>query len=574
MRVRRLSLLTAIIIMLSLLPALTIPAQAAYENTYKNTGNQRDDIIGVALTQVGYLEGNGNNNNNDTKYGDYFGRPKTAWCGWFVSWCARQAGIPKSVIKSSGPATPSSFGIKKTYKSGYTPLPGDLFFKGDDHVGIVYYTDGKYFYTIEGNTWTKNGEPHGVYIRKRVIADYTFGVPSYTDNSGSTNCDHNYEIKHEVSHPHKEYKQCTKCSTKTSTGNNVYVSDCKSCIQESCSHAFTEWDKSSSTKHKRICALCEKSETASHKWSAAETVKQATCSEKGTKKQTCTDCNAEKSIAIAATGKHIYADLTYIDEQYHGKVCTQCGNADKSKHKSDSEWTYDGKNHWNCCKDCGYQINIALHDYENGCGSACKTCSYHSPFAHETSEDYTSDETMHHKICNLCNLAVESEMHAYTSDCDETCNVCQAIRKTTTAHTDTVRSDGQCHWIACAVCDQEQEHITHIPDETAKDWEDQCCTQCNHILRPADQHVHTYESIEYDRRAHWGTCACGAQIPEEGHRFSMETGKCSICHATSTPIGAQYDYDWVWLVVIAAFAGIVVILLLILLIRRLSRKRI
>ena len=59
MHTRRLSLLMAILIVLSLLPQLAIPAQAAYENTYKNTGDHRKDIIGVALTQVGYLEGNG-----------------------------------------------------------------------------------------------------------------------------------------------------------------------------------------------------------------------------------------------------------------------------------------------------------------------------------------------------------------------------------------------------------------------------------------------------------------------------------------------------------------------------------
>ena len=50
-----------------LLPGVT-PAKAAasdYPNTYVNTGNQRKDIIGVALTQLGYAEGA----NNDSKYG-------------------------------------------------------------------------------------------------------------------------------------------------------------------------------------------------------------------------------------------------------------------------------------------------------------------------------------------------------------------------------------------------------------------------------------------------------------------------------------------------------------------------
>ena len=85
----------------------------------------RDDIIGVALTQVGYTEGS----NNYTKYGVWYGMPNSPWCGMFVSWCANQAGIPTSVLKRTGIANPSNFGL--SYKSGsdYTPIKGDLFFK-------------------------------------------------------------------------------------------------------------------------------------------------------------------------------------------------------------------------------------------------------------------------------------------------------------------------------------------------------------------------------------------------------------------------------------------------------------
>lgn len=572
MRKQRFSLLLAILIVITLLPQLAMPAQAAYENTYKNTGNQRADIIGVALTQVGYMEGK----NNDTKYGDYFGRPNTSWCGWFVSWCARQAGIPKSIIKSNGQAIPSKFGITTTYKgsSGYTPQPGDLFFKGDDHVGIVYYTEGKYFYTLEGNTWPKDGDPHGVYIRKRVIADYTYGVPNYIDNSASANCDHKYETKHESSHPHKEYKICTKCSYKTFTGKDVAVDGCKSCIQDSCNHSYSAWEKSSSTKHKRTCTICGKTDSGSHKWSTAVTETEATCSEKGLKKQTCTLCAAEKTTTIAATGKHVYEGITYIDEQYHGKVCTQCGKGDKTKHIAETEWFSDGKNHWNFCKECDERININLHDYETGCGSACKICGYISPFTHELSDTYTADENQHYKTCMHCTFPMESGEHEYSSDCDESCNICQASRKTTQNHTEVVTGDQLDHWMICSLCGQEQDRIPHQPDETAPDWEDLCCTDCGYILRSKDEHVHKYDTIDYDRRTHWGTCACGEPIEAEGHRFSMETGKCSVCFAASTPIGAQYDYDWIWMAGLAAFAGIVLIMLLILMFRSIFRKRI
>ncbi len=64
-------------------------------NTYVNTGNQRNDIVGVAKTQVGYKEGS----DGGTKYGawwmEYNGLGASAislqWCSLFVLWCANQA---------------------------------------------------------------------------------------------------------------------------------------------------------------------------------------------------------------------------------------------------------------------------------------------------------------------------------------------------------------------------------------------------------------------------------------------------------------------------------------------------
>lgn len=568
------SLLMAIIIMLTLLPQLAMPAQAAYENTYVNTGDQRADIIGVALTQVGYREGDGKSNNNKNKYGAYFGKDGMSWCGFFVSWCARQADIPKSVLKSSGPANPSTFGIKTLQKSGYTPKPGDLYFRKDyGHVGIVYYTSGKYFYSIEGNTWTGSPRKDGVYIRQKLISDYYFGVPNYTGDSATVNCKHNYQTKAETSHPHKEYKICSKCSRKIYTDNYKTLKDCKSCIQEACKHTYSTWEKSSNTKHQRICSVCGKSETGSHKWSKAEVIKEATCTDKGSTKQSCTVCDFEKTSSIAATGKHVFEDLVYIDDRYHGNICTQCNKSDKSKHVSDGEWTADGKNHWNFCTKCGERYNVALHTYQNGCGSDCTVCGYKSPFTHELSDNYKSDGDKHYKTCSLCNLAIEPGQHEYSSNCDESCNICNGLRTASTAHTYEACADNECHWQSCIACDSESDHLPHCPDLNAKDWEDQKCTDCDYIIRSADQHIHSYEYIEYDRRTHWGTCACGEEIPAEGHRFSMETSKCIICHALSSPIGAQYDYDWVWVAAAGVFAGIILIMLLILIIRRISRKR-
>lgn len=94
------------------------------------------------------------------------------WCAAFVSWCARNANIPESVI-------PSNVGVRHFYdyyvnqghgqyhtiNSDYEPQPGDLMIwynheNKDDrsHIGIVEkYENGK-ITTVEGNIETKRGD--------------------------------------------------------------------------------------------------------------------------------------------------------------------------------------------------------------------------------------------------------------------------------------------------------------------------------------------------------------------------------------------------------------------------------
>lgn len=228
---RILSLLLTLVILLGCM-AVRLPsadAAAAYENTYVNTGNQRADIIGVALTQVGYVEGS----NNDTKYGTWYGLPYQPWCATFISWCARQAEISTDILARSGVASPSYFQI--SYKSGtsYTPRPGDLFFTpGNYHTGLVYYVEGEYFYTIEGNG-SASGSYEGdrVIINKRKISKYTFGIPNYEGADGT----HNYVRYQEQSHPHRYYYECSDCADKYYTGYTACVSSCASCLTCGCS---------------------------------------------------------------------------------------------------------------------------------------------------------------------------------------------------------------------------------------------------------------------------------------------------------------------------------------------------
>ena len=110
MKNRLMSYFVVLCICLSLYPTSVV--SAAYdESSYKLTGNQINDIVGIASTQVEYHEGNSINDlsgtnqsgtNNYTKYAKDIGMGQgVAWCATFISWCARKANIPTSVIQSS-----------------------------------------------------------------------------------------------------------------------------------------------------------------------------------------------------------------------------------------------------------------------------------------------------------------------------------------------------------------------------------------------------------------------------------------------------------------------------------------
>ena len=140
------------------------------------------DIVDIALSQLGYKEGAGNN----TKYGKDTGANMAPWCHSFVSWCAYKAGetkaVPKTASTDAGMAWFKNKGRFKK-KGSYKPKRGDIvYFKtGRSHVGIVEKTKGNTLHTIEGNT--SNMVARRTYsLNNKTITGY--GVPNYK-NSGT-----------------------------------------------------------------------------------------------------------------------------------------------------------------------------------------------------------------------------------------------------------------------------------------------------------------------------------------------------------------------------------------------------
>lgn len=168
------------------------------------TGDQRKDFLNVAISQVGYHEGNssselhGGNTKGTGDYTEYaYGwnpqKQGLAWCATFVSWCAKMAGLSNKVLYRSAGATQmknNMTNIETSKLGNYVPQPGDLIFlKGtkagkSGHVGIVEYYDNakKEIHTIEGNL------DQSVKRNKRKLSDSSLqwiGVPAYTSASAT-----------------------------------------------------------------------------------------------------------------------------------------------------------------------------------------------------------------------------------------------------------------------------------------------------------------------------------------------------------------------------------------------------
>lgn len=148
------------------------------------TGDPRTDIVNVAMSQIGYTEGNSkqeysglySGNKNYTEYGLWYeglqdqpgGFNRSAWCASFVSWCANHANISSNVVTYHA-YTPTGYSwFKNNAKAysrsqvadgAYAPQPGDIvYFKSNwnnnivNHVGIVVRYEDGILYTVEGNT--------------------------------------------------------------------------------------------------------------------------------------------------------------------------------------------------------------------------------------------------------------------------------------------------------------------------------------------------------------------------------------------------------------------------------------
>ncbi len=182
------SMLKAFCMLLALIMTVSaFPFTASAEEDKKVNGAEA--IIATALAEEGYTEGYA----EYTKYGEYFNY-QGAWCGAFVSWCARVTGIPQDVIPTNLSSTAMRdyfkgqglYHLSRSYGGTYTPKTGDIVFftsinnsqrssNNICHVGLVVSATSSYVTCIEGNC------PDRVRKLDRGYTNYIvgFATPKY-----------------------------------------------------------------------------------------------------------------------------------------------------------------------------------------------------------------------------------------------------------------------------------------------------------------------------------------------------------------------------------------------------------
>ncbi len=202
------------------------------------TGDNRTDVVAVALSQLGYQEsdktgefsGTVAGGKNFTEYNYNFGAYNDTdgygyeWCASFVSfcllqakchnytnlndWCRNHKGDKNYIWKElSCPQWATQlracgyFEDSANKGGDYVPIAGDLIFftqngSKESHIGIVLYSDGNSVYTIEGNTSAPAGldtDGGGVFLKSySFTSSYImgYGVLPYKVNNAVARIDY------------------------------------------------------------------------------------------------------------------------------------------------------------------------------------------------------------------------------------------------------------------------------------------------------------------------------------------------------------------------------------------------
>ncbi len=147
-----------------------------------------------------------------------------------------------------------------------------------------------------------------------------------------------------------------------------------------------------------------KDSVAVHNWDSGTETKAATCTEKGEKLLTCSDCSQTKTEEIPELG-HDWATTLSKDENNHWYDCSRC---EEKKDSAVHEWNSGTETKAATCTDKGEKLLT--------CSVCSQTKTEETPeLGHDWATTLSKDENNHWYACSRCDEKKDSAAHKWDS---------------------------------------------------------------------------------------------------------------------------------------------------------------
>ena len=406
--------------------------------------------------------------------------------------------------------------------------------------GKATHTFGEWKTTVEATEETEGKKERSCsvcsYKEEQSLAklDHTHKFSSdwtsdATDHWHAATCGHTKQVSDKTAHTFGEWKITVEATEETEGKKERSCSVClykeeQSLAKLDHTHKFsTDWT-SDATDHWHNCSGCEEvSGKTAHIFGEWTVTKTATCTEKGSRKRTCSVCKYEATEDISAKG-HAYSEDWTSDaiDHWHTATCEHAEEVSGKTAHTFGEWKTTVE---------------ATEETEGKKERICSVCSYKEEqslakldHTHKFSSDWTSNATDHWHAATCEHTEEVSGKTAHTF----------GEWKTTVEATE--ETEGKKERI-CSVCSYKDEQSLAKLDHTHKfssDWTSNAtdhwhAATCEHATEVSGKTAHTF--------GEW-TVTKAATCTEKGSRKHT----CSVCKYEATEDisakGHAYSEDW------------------------------
>ena len=340
-------------------------------------------------------------------------------------------------------------------------------------------------WTNEWDYSTSNGHAHKCSFgcdQHSEIQPHVPG-PAATENSPQICTECNYVIAPATKHIHTLEKIASQSSTCTEKGNIEYFA----CVE--CSKIF--YDALASQEITDPNAI--NTAPLGHDFAAATCLDAKKCQR--------ASCNAIEGSALG----HHFKDGLVSNADFHWRECSVCAQrVEQVPHVLGPAATEKSPQ---LCKDCGYVIAPALNhthsfvkivakepscvqsgNIEHFVCTECAKCFFDA----EATREITGNDSV-----NIAPLGHDFTLATCTTpkSCRRAgCNITQG---TALGHTPNAiwNSNADSHWHSCTTCGERLDLTPHTKGPEATEHAPQVCTDCNYVISPKLNHVHSLIKI-------------------------------------------------------------------------------